>query len=164
ALRVAGTIDRAAAEDIAQEAFARTLGHWRRVRQGTNPAGYVYRVAFRLLRRRGGLPAARLDDVDVASTGPGTEDTAVANVSVAPDRPGHRLVLRREPVDIRAQAHGVADGANGGHGDRRGDQHERGPGHPRADVVADHLGHDEGHGHHHDQRDQAVHGPGVGRH
>jgi len=83
ALRVAGTIDRAAAEDIAQEAFARTLGHWRRVRQGTNPAGYVYRVAFRLLRRRGGLPASRLDDVEVASTGPGTEDTAVANVSAA---------------------------------------------------------------------------------
>jgi RNA polymerase sigma-70 factor (ECF subfamily) len=39
------------AEDIAQEAFARTLGHWRRVRRGSNPAGYVYRVAFRLSRR-----------------------------------------------------------------------------------------------------------------
>lgn len=39
------------AEDVAQEAFARTLGRWRRVRRGTNPTGYVYRVAFRLARR-----------------------------------------------------------------------------------------------------------------
>lgn len=41
----------ATAEDVAQEAFARTLGHWRRVRRGESPAGYVYRVAFRLARR-----------------------------------------------------------------------------------------------------------------
>ncbi|MFN2503966.1 MAG: RNA polymerase sigma factor [Acidimicrobiales bacterium] len=39
------------AEDVAQEAFARTLSRWRRVRTGSNPPGYVYRVAFRLLRR-----------------------------------------------------------------------------------------------------------------
>ena len=84
ALRVAGAVDKAAAEDLAQEAFARTLGHWRRVRQGTNPAGYVYRVAFRLLRRRGGLPQTALDDVDeLATAGTTTEDAAVANVSAA---------------------------------------------------------------------------------
>ncbi|MFZ0172704.1 MAG: sigma-70 family RNA polymerase sigma factor [Acidimicrobiales bacterium] len=46
-----GGLERATAEDVAQEAFARTLGHWRRVRLGTNPAGYVYRVGFRLARR-----------------------------------------------------------------------------------------------------------------
>lgn len=46
-----GGLDRPSAEDVAQEAFARTLGHWRRVRLGTNPAGYVYRVGFRLARR-----------------------------------------------------------------------------------------------------------------
>lgn len=45
-----GGLDRPAAEDVAQEAFARTLGHWRRVRLGTNPPGYVYRTAFRLSR------------------------------------------------------------------------------------------------------------------
>jgi len=39
------------AEDLAQEAFARTLARWRRVRGGDNPAGYVYRVAFRLWSR-----------------------------------------------------------------------------------------------------------------
>jgi RNA polymerase sigma-70 factor (ECF subfamily) len=83
ALRVAGTLDTSAAEDVAQEAFARTLGHWRRVRQGTNPAGYVYRVAFRLLRRRGGLPQTPLDDVDAPAGATSTEDAAVANVAAA---------------------------------------------------------------------------------
>jgi RNA polymerase sigma factor (sigma-70 family) len=55
ALEIAGT-GHPAAEDLAQEAFARTLVHWRRVRHGTSPAGYVYRVAFRLARRRHSLP------------------------------------------------------------------------------------------------------------
>lgn len=40
------------AEDLAQEAFARTLARWAKVRGGSNPAGYVYRVAFRLQSRR----------------------------------------------------------------------------------------------------------------
>jgi RNA polymerase sigma factor (sigma-70 family) len=44
--------DDATVEDLAQEALARTLIRWRRVRRRTNPAGYVYRVAFRLLARR----------------------------------------------------------------------------------------------------------------
>jgi RNA polymerase sigma-70 factor, ECF subfamily len=39
------------AEDLAQEAFARTLARWGRVRGGSNPLGYVYRVAFRLEQR-----------------------------------------------------------------------------------------------------------------
>lgn len=39
------------AEDLAQEAFARTLTRWARVRDGPSPVGYVYRVAFRLQRR-----------------------------------------------------------------------------------------------------------------
>jgi RNA polymerase sigma factor (sigma-70 family) len=50
ALEISG-LDRPAAEDVAQEAFARTFGHWRRVRLGTNPPGYAYRVGFRLARR-----------------------------------------------------------------------------------------------------------------
>jgi RNA polymerase sigma factor (sigma-70 family) len=40
------------AEDIAQEAFARAFGGWGRIALGTNPAGYVYRSAFRLATRR----------------------------------------------------------------------------------------------------------------
>ncbi len=47
-----GGLDHASAEDAAQEAFARTFGHWRRVRQGVNPPGYVFRTAFRLARRQ----------------------------------------------------------------------------------------------------------------
>lgn len=46
-----GGLGRPAAEDVAQEAFARMLYHWHRVRLGTNPPGYAYRVAFRLARR-----------------------------------------------------------------------------------------------------------------
>lgn len=63
ALRLSGA--GAEAEDVAQEAFARTLLHWWRVRRGTNPAGYAYRVAFRLARRRLGRPV-RSDPAPVA--------------------------------------------------------------------------------------------------
>lgn len=74
------------AEDVAQEAFARTYARWRRVRSGTNPAGYVFRVAFRELRRRGHLP----DDPDgdaaaetQPSHGDGPEAQALAHVAAA---------------------------------------------------------------------------------
>ncbi len=50
ALRLGGA-DPATAEDLAQEAFARALARWRRVRKGANPPGYVYRTGFRLLQR-----------------------------------------------------------------------------------------------------------------
>ena len=46
-----GGASHSTAEDITQEAFARTLLHWRRIRRGSNPPGYVYRVAFRLAWR-----------------------------------------------------------------------------------------------------------------
>lgn len=39
------------AEDIAQDAFLIAYGRWPRIRTGSNPAGYVYRVAFRLLKK-----------------------------------------------------------------------------------------------------------------
>lgn len=55
-LRLSGAA--ADAPDIAQEAFARTFRHWRRVRTGANPRGYVTTVAFRLLRRRHDLSDA----------------------------------------------------------------------------------------------------------
>lgn len=51
------------AEDLAQEAFARTLAHWRRVRNGANPPGYVFKTAFRLAavrRRRDARPPISL--------------------------------------------------------------------------------------------------------
>jgi DNA-directed RNA polymerase specialized sigma24 family protein len=36
----------AEAEDLAQEAFARALERWERVRVMESPVGYVYRTAF----------------------------------------------------------------------------------------------------------------------
>jgi RNA polymerase sigma-70 factor (ECF subfamily) len=50
ALRLSGA-DASTAEDVAQEAFARALVHWRRIKRGVNPPGYVYTTAFRLLQR-----------------------------------------------------------------------------------------------------------------
>ncbi len=78
ALELSGC-DRHGAEDVAQEAFARTLGHWRRVRGGSNPPGYVYRTAFRLGRRR--LPESVLLDDEHPT--PDVAGEAIANVSVA---------------------------------------------------------------------------------
>ena len=40
------------AEDLAQEAFARALERWDRVRSMASPIGYVYRIAFNLNRNR----------------------------------------------------------------------------------------------------------------
>jgi RNA polymerase sigma factor (sigma-70 family) len=79
ALSIAGAGD--AAEDLAQEAMARTLAKWRRVRDGTNPPGYAYTTAFRLLQRhqRRARPIALARDPSVA----GPEAAAVTNAVVA---------------------------------------------------------------------------------
>ena len=46
------TGDRTEAEDLAQEAFARTFERWPRVSSMASPDGYLYRVAMNLYRRR----------------------------------------------------------------------------------------------------------------
>lgn len=46
------TGDRDEAEDLVQEALARTYERWDRVSQMGEPAGYVYRIASNLYRRR----------------------------------------------------------------------------------------------------------------
>ncbi len=66
-----GGLDHASAEDAAQEAFARTLGHWRRVRGGSNPPGYVFRTAFRLARRRLATRELPLDEVPLPANDAG---------------------------------------------------------------------------------------------
>jgi RNA polymerase sigma factor (sigma-70 family) len=68
ALELAGAT-RPLAEDLAQEAFVRTYRHWRRIREGSNPTGYPYRVAFRLLSKdrratRSAVAAALADTAD----------------------------------------------------------------------------------------------------
>jgi RNA polymerase sigma factor (sigma-70 family) len=46
------TGEAAEAEDLAQEAMARTFERWDRVRAMDSPAGYVYRIAFNLNQKR----------------------------------------------------------------------------------------------------------------
>ena len=53
------------------------------MRGGPNPAGYLYRVAFRLLKRRVGVAEDPLGDIDEPSAAPGPEDTAIAAVGAA---------------------------------------------------------------------------------
>jgi len=106
------------AEDMAQEAFSRTLRHWRRVRQGTSAGGYVYRVGFRLLARRVGLNDEPLDGSEPDPSN-GIEDAAVANFDVA--RALHAMPPRRRacvvmcwcldwPTSEAADALGIAPG------------------------------------------------------
>ena len=47
------TLDRAEAEDIAAEAFARLWAKWGRIEDEDHAGGYVYKTAMRLCRRRG---------------------------------------------------------------------------------------------------------------
>jgi len=89
-----GGLDRPSAEDVAQEAFARTLGHWRRVRLGTNPPGYVYRTAFRLSRSH--WKREYTSEPDQASRSD-TAEEAVSNL-------GLEAALRRMPARRRACA------------------------------------------------------------
>ncbi len=79
ALAIAGAGN--AAEDLAQEAMARTLARWRHVRRGTNPPGYVYTTGFRLLQRhfRRAQPAL----LDTGPRVPGAEGAIVMNIVVA---------------------------------------------------------------------------------
>jgi RNA polymerase sigma factor (sigma-70 family) len=72
---------RPTAEDLAQEAFARTFRHWRRVRRGPNPPGYLFRIAFRLLRRRGLAPTTALDD-RAAPFGPALDDASADRIDL----------------------------------------------------------------------------------
>jgi RNA polymerase sigma-70 factor (sigma-E family) len=46
------TGDRGEAEDLVQEAMARTFERWDRIQRMDSPAGYVYRTALNLHRRR----------------------------------------------------------------------------------------------------------------
>jgi RNA polymerase sigma-70 factor (ECF subfamily) len=80
ALQLSGA-DTSTAEDITQEAFARALVHWRRIRRGANPPGYVYTTGFRLLQRT----ARRASPPPVPTTPPPrapTESAALTALAV----------------------------------------------------------------------------------
>ena len=78
-----GGADRPTAEDIAQEAFARALARWRRVSRGTNPPGYVYTTAFRLLQRSQKRSArTRVGDVP-EMTSPAADTNTASTIAMA---------------------------------------------------------------------------------
>jgi RNA polymerase sigma factor (sigma-70 family) len=79
-LRLAGA-EAHLAQDLTQEAFARTLRRWADVRHGTSPAGYLFRVAFRELRRRAPFEGTTsLAEVRAVAS---HEDVAVVGVVVS---------------------------------------------------------------------------------
>jgi RNA polymerase sigma-70 factor (ECF subfamily) len=47
------TLDPAAAEDVAAEAFARLWAHWDRIHDEDHAGGYVFKTAMRLCAKRG---------------------------------------------------------------------------------------------------------------
>ncbi len=118
ALELSGA-DLARAEDVAQEAFARTLPHWRRVRNGTNPSGYVYRVAFRLARRSRYLEVttdaetldAQASDSDVAAEASFGVDLAAAIDAMPRGRRAVALLCMLGGVSTRdtARSLGIAE-------------------------------------------------------
>lgn len=117
ALELSGS-PRAVAEEVAQEAFARTLVHWARVRKGSNPAGYVFRTAFRLLRRTWRRPAGEPLGADPVAAGDVASEAVVAVAverALAAQPPRRRacavacFVVGLSPKEA-ARAFGLAEG------------------------------------------------------
>jgi RNA polymerase sigma factor (sigma-70 family) len=117
ALELSGS-DRTTAEDLAQEAFARALVHWPRVSGGSNPAGYVYKTAFRLARRSWWRPRpeALPDRLEEAGEMAGEAVTSVAIEAALAGMPPRRracavlcFVVGCTPKEAGA-ALGVAEG------------------------------------------------------
>ena len=78
---LAGTLNRAAAEDATAEAFARALAHWDTVASHPNPKAWVLRVAWNHHRSDSiGNPARD----DCTRTDPARRGRATAQTSVAP--------------------------------------------------------------------------------
>jgi RNA polymerase sigma factor (sigma-70 family) len=111
-----GGLDRVAAEDVAQEAFARTFGHWRRVRLGTNPPGYVYRVGFRLarrtFRRESTLDVEQASSVDVAGQVATREAIEQALAAMPPRRRSCAVMCLMSGLTTKeaARSLGIAEG------------------------------------------------------
>ncbi|MHB1533403.1 MAG: RNA polymerase sigma factor [Acidimicrobiales bacterium] len=103
-LRMSGA-NPALAEDVTQEAFARALARWGRVRRGTSPAGYVYRSAFRLLARAQRRRPLRRGPVPASAP---TEHTALTVVAV--ERALAVMPSRRRSVALLCLVAGVSVG------------------------------------------------------
>jgi RNA polymerase sigma factor (sigma-70 family) len=95
ALRFAGAPE-VQAQDLGQEAFARTFRHWRRVRSGSNPRGYVTTIAFRLLRRH--------HDLSDSAPAPDADGALPSHEALVVTRVGIEAVLAAMPARRRACA------------------------------------------------------------
>ncbi len=118
ALTLAGG-DRDLAHDAAQEAFARALRHWRKVREMDRPDGWVYIVAMNQLRdhwrrterRRGRAPQPEF--VADNTSGVATRVSVRDAIAILPPRQREAVVLRYLadlPVADIADAMGCAIG------------------------------------------------------
>ena len=118
ALRLAGA-DASAAEDAAQDAFARALVHWGRVSRGPNPTGYVYTAGFRLLAKAQRRAARGYEGF--AAAAPPDPTASSASSSVAIEAAIESMPRRRRecavlcllvglPVRDAAEALGISDG------------------------------------------------------
>ena len=120
------TGDRAEAEDLAQEAFARVFERWSRVSSMGTPSGYLYRAAMNLNRsrlRRMAVRARRLVstpesadpamDVEtrhevvraVASLPPAQREALVLVEWLQLDANEAGRILGIEPVSVRGRVH-----------------------------------------------------------
>jgi RNA polymerase sigma-70 factor (sigma-E family) len=92
--------DRGVAEELAQEALARTWERWTKVRRMPNPSAWTYRVAFNLatswFRRRAAETRARQRDQPVAQTLPDHAQAVAVRAAIAalPPRRRTAMVLR----------------------------------------------------------------------
>jgi RNA polymerase sigma factor (sigma-70 family) len=111
------------AEDVAQEAFARALVHWWRIKRGPNPPGYVYTAGFRLLSRaqRRIADDRTRDDGLTSAAGPSDPTATTATSSVAAHAALSAMPPRRRAcavmclvvglsVSEAGEALGIADG------------------------------------------------------
>lgn len=93
---LAGTLNRAAAEDAAAEAFARAFVNWQRVANHPNPRAWVLRVAWNYYRSSWRTwEGRRVADPPAAPTPPATDPWVDPDLVAAIRRlpPGQREVL-----------------------------------------------------------------------
>lgn len=88
----------AEAEDLAQEALARTYERWERVRAMESPQGYVYRTALNLHRKRLRWLGVRSRKVLAGSHEPDPAESAGARLDVLAAVAGLPLAQRRAIV------------------------------------------------------------------
>ncbi|MER7891960.1 sigma-70 family RNA polymerase sigma factor [Micromonospora sp. NPDC094482] len=96
---LAGTGDRALAEDLVAEAFARAWASWRKVSRHPAPAAWVVRTALNVRvswwrRRRREVALDAHDRAQLAEDGLGMDDALLTAIRQLPKRQREVIVLR----------------------------------------------------------------------